>query len=307
MEASVWMTPLMGRPPTPSIFRERPLMMPRLRLCSRPKGLPKAKTFCPTRSLAEPPRGSGCMMFPGTPSATSLERPPTRNTATSLAASVPTTTASSVVRRSRPVLGSCLRNVTKGFSVPVMTWALVTMCFLSQTKPLPAMLGARSSPAVACGGSLEMDTTPGVVSSKRLVTSFSSVFRPRAGGAVKPAEPTMPAATSRDLRAEEPLAIVARAVESKGGAPGHEWTPQGRSAGAPFFAGLVAHHWPPQAWGQMEKGLTTDSRPTAASTRAAAAALCREAALRGRRDLPRTHLPALLHLCGLVHDPATMP
>mmetsp|Transcript_12376 Transcript_12376/g.34026 ORF Transcript_12376/g.34026 Transcript_12376/m.34026 type:complete len:294 (+) Transcript_12376:350-1231(+) len=183
MDASVWMTPLMGRPPTPSIFLETPLMMPRLRLCSRPKGLPNAKTFCPTRRFAEVPRGRGRMRFAGTASAVSLVRAPTRSTATSLAASAPTTTASSVVRRSLPPFLSCVRKVTYGFSISEMTWLFVTMCFVSQTKPLPAMeLGAFSSPMDACGGCLEMETTPGVVFSKSCVTSRSSPLRPQAGG-----------------------------------------------------------------------------------------------------------------------------
>mmetsp|Transcript_66303 Transcript_66303/g.153993 ORF Transcript_66303/g.153993 Transcript_66303/m.153993 type:complete len:217 (-) Transcript_66303:784-1434(-) len=42
MEASVWMTPLIGLPPALSMVRETPLTIPRLKLCSRPKGLPKA-------------------------------------------------------------------------------------------------------------------------------------------------------------------------------------------------------------------------------------------------------------------------
>mmetsp|Transcript_60779 Transcript_60779/g.181064 ORF Transcript_60779/g.181064 Transcript_60779/m.181064 type:complete len:351 (+) Transcript_60779:258-1310(+) len=204
IEASVWTTPLMGRPPWPSILRERPLMMPRLRLCSRPKGLPKAKTFCPTSSPVEVPRGRGCMMPAGTAWGESFGEPPTRRTATSLAASEPTTTASNVVRRSRPVFGSRIRKVTKGFSEPPMTWAFVTTCFSSHTKPLPAMLGVRSSPEAAWGGSLEIDTTPGVTRSKRRVASFSSLLRPSAGGVASPAEPRSAAPSSSGLRAGSP-------------------------------------------------------------------------------------------------------
>mmetsp|Transcript_57254 Transcript_57254/g.153281 ORF Transcript_57254/g.153281 Transcript_57254/m.153281 type:complete len:369 (+) Transcript_57254:196-1302(+) len=213
IEASVWMTPLMGLPPMPSIFRARPLMIPRLRLCSRPKGLPKAKTFCPTNSFEEAPRGNGCMIeSKGVASASvlppaagaALARSPTRSTATSLAESAPTTTASSVVRRSRPVFGSFLRKVTNGLSEPATTWAFVTMCCLSHTKPLPAMLGARSSLQPTCGASLEIDTTPGVTRSKRLVTCDSSVLRPSAGGAARSAKLRRLAANSTGLLAASP-------------------------------------------------------------------------------------------------------
>jgi len=49
-----------------------------------------------------------------------------RKTAMSLAASEPTTTESSVVRLLPLPEGSFVRNVTKGFSMPDITWKLVT-------------------------------------------------------------------------------------------------------------------------------------------------------------------------------------
>mmetsp|Transcript_92971 Transcript_92971/g.258978 ORF Transcript_92971/g.258978 Transcript_92971/m.258978 type:complete len:244 (-) Transcript_92971:701-1432(-) len=134
IEASVWMTPLIGRPPAPSIVRDTPLTMPRLRLCSRPNGLPKAKTSWPTTTSPEVPLGRG-LMSPAGAASPSRVRAPTRRTATSEAASEPTTTASSVVRRS--LWPSLLRKMTYGFSMPLMTWKFVTTWFLSQTKPLP--------------------------------------------------------------------------------------------------------------------------------------------------------------------------
>jgi hypothetical protein len=46
--ASVWMTPSMGRFVTLWIVRPRALTIPVVSVWSRPKGLPIAKTFCPT-------------------------------------------------------------------------------------------------------------------------------------------------------------------------------------------------------------------------------------------------------------------
>jgi hypothetical protein len=53
--ASVWITPRIGRCVTDSISRFNALMMPVVSVWSSPKGLPMAKTFCPTcRSLLDP-------------------------------------------------------------------------------------------------------------------------------------------------------------------------------------------------------------------------------------------------------------
>mmetsp|Transcript_112086 Transcript_112086/g.222789 ORF Transcript_112086/g.222789 Transcript_112086/m.222789 type:complete len:222 (-) Transcript_112086:541-1206(-) len=112
IEASVWITPLIGRPPELSILRETPLMIPRLRLCSKPNGLPKANTFCPTSRLFDCPLDSGAMRVRGADSETSRERAPTRNTATSLAGSAPTIAASNVVLLSAPVALSFIKKVT---------------------------------------------------------------------------------------------------------------------------------------------------------------------------------------------------
>mmetsp|Transcript_15158 Transcript_15158/g.41734 ORF Transcript_15158/g.41734 Transcript_15158/m.41734 type:complete len:231 (-) Transcript_15158:139-831(-) len=144
MEASVWMTPLIGRPPAPSILRETPLMMPRLKLCSKPNGLPKAKTFWPTRRLADVARSNGTMSPGGSGWPDSTDFAPTRRTATSLAGSMPMTTESIVVRRSFPSL-SFVTNVTNGASVPCNTWKFVTTQSLSHTNPLPVIEEAARS------------------------------------------------------------------------------------------------------------------------------------------------------------------
>ena len=84
--------------------RDRPLMIPEVTVCCRPKGLPMATTKSPTSDLAE------------SPSAT-CDRPSglTFRTATSEGVSLPTTSA----LRSRP---SC--------SVTVISLAFSTTCAL---------------------------------------------------------------------------------------------------------------------------------------------------------------------------------
>ena len=57
MEASVWIISRMTSPDSVFTGRPRPETMPVVRVRSRPKGLPMASTFCPTRRPAELPKG----------------------------------------------------------------------------------------------------------------------------------------------------------------------------------------------------------------------------------------------------------
>ena len=118
--ASVWMIPLIVRPFLAWIDRSRLLMIPVVRVRSRPNGLPRASTFWPTTSLDESPRGIG-VSPPGGSS--------TRITAMSLEASEPMTFASRVVPS---------WSVTSSESAPSTTWLLVRMCpSPSITNPEP--------------------------------------------------------------------------------------------------------------------------------------------------------------------------
>ena len=92
MAASVWMTPLMGRPVTPDcISLPRPLTTPVVSVWSSPKGLPMAYTRWPTWRVRLLPRGKGrSLAVDGTPRPFSTSF----STATSLSWSKPTTRAS---------------------------------------------------------------------------------------------------------------------------------------------------------------------------------------------------------------------
>ena len=59
MGASVWMASSMMAPPSGSRTERIELTMPRVMVPFRPKGLPMAKTFCPTCSPRESPRTAG--------------------------------------------------------------------------------------------------------------------------------------------------------------------------------------------------------------------------------------------------------
>ena len=83
--ASLWMIPLIVRPFLALIERSRLLMIPVVRVRSRPNGLPSASTFWPTTSPDESPRTIGESCAAGTS---------TLSTARSFEASAPTIFAS---------------------------------------------------------------------------------------------------------------------------------------------------------------------------------------------------------------------
>mmetsp|Transcript_68587 Transcript_68587/g.223110 ORF Transcript_68587/g.223110 Transcript_68587/m.223110 type:complete len:216 (-) Transcript_68587:489-1136(-) len=117
IDASVWITPRMGRPGTPDcMVRERPLMTPRLMLCSRPKGLPRAKTACPGSNVSETPLPSGTMR----PARIKLS-PLTSSTAISDRGSAPTMVAAKLLCLSSP-LASFVMNTTCGLFISSTTW-----------------------------------------------------------------------------------------------------------------------------------------------------------------------------------------
>ncbi len=82
--ASVWMTSRIVRPVTAGMVRPRALTMPVVRLWSRPKGLPMAKTFWPTCRSLLLPTGMGRRRLAGAVS---------WRTAMSLSGAAPTTSA----------------------------------------------------------------------------------------------------------------------------------------------------------------------------------------------------------------------
>mmetsp|Transcript_40207 Transcript_40207/g.99655 ORF Transcript_40207/g.99655 Transcript_40207/m.99655 type:complete len:208 (-) Transcript_40207:508-1131(-) len=85
--ASVWMHPLIGRPPTPSTSRPSAETTPVVSVWSRPNGFPMASTVCPTLSESDEPTtigGGSC-----TPGFASIF-----STARSFSGSMPTTLAS---------------------------------------------------------------------------------------------------------------------------------------------------------------------------------------------------------------------
>mmetsp|Transcript_33688 Transcript_33688/g.104616 ORF Transcript_33688/g.104616 Transcript_33688/m.104616 type:complete len:277 (+) Transcript_33688:230-1060(+) len=124
--ASVWMSPRIFRPLTPFISLPRPLTMPLVRVWSRPKGFPIARTRCPTRRLDELPRSSGVREAFALPFCTS------RSTARSVSASMPMRVASQDVWSD---------STTVARSASLMTWKFVTTCWSSQTKPDPVPWG----------------------------------------------------------------------------------------------------------------------------------------------------------------------
>jgi len=84
IDASVWITSEIGRPDMLLISRPRPEMTPVVRVWSRPNGLPIARTFMPTFSVADWPTGSGRSLAAGAS---------TCSTAMSLSGAVPTIVA----------------------------------------------------------------------------------------------------------------------------------------------------------------------------------------------------------------------
>jgi hypothetical protein len=128
--ASVWTSPSIASPASPpGSSRSRAETMPVVSVQSRPKGLPMAKTFWPTRRSALLPTGSG---GGGRPAPT-----PIRSTARSCAGLAPTSAAA----KARP---SASRTVAP--EAPARTWWLVTTWpASSQTKPEPVPRGTLSA------------------------------------------------------------------------------------------------------------------------------------------------------------------
>jgi len=65
MAASVWITSWMVRPVTAVISRPSALTIPVVKVWSSPKGLPMAKTFCPTNRSLDSPRAIGRSLSAG--------------------------------------------------------------------------------------------------------------------------------------------------------------------------------------------------------------------------------------------------
>mmetsp|Transcript_66172 Transcript_66172/g.123511 ORF Transcript_66172/g.123511 Transcript_66172/m.123511 type:complete len:226 (-) Transcript_66172:225-902(-) len=197
---------LIGRSPSSNVL-EMPDMMPRLMLCSRPKGFPIAYTVWPTSSSEDLPLGSGDMgirRFVGFSTFT---------TAMSVAVSDPTT---SPRRTSRRVSSSPVFVSRKTMSMPpspmsLTTWLLVTMWFSSQTKPLPTEGGfsescpGRFKEAAPGFARLATATTPGVDDLKTFTASLSSAVLANAkagsAGPVPLAPATIPAITASSFSA----------------------------------------------------------------------------------------------------------
>mmetsp|Transcript_35064 Transcript_35064/g.78045 ORF Transcript_35064/g.78045 Transcript_35064/m.78045 type:complete len:355 (+) Transcript_35064:152-1216(+) len=174
--ASVWITFLMRASPVSSSLPS-PLMMPWVSVWSRPKGLPMAYTFCPTRRPSEMPSVTG-LSSPMRPSSS----PVSCSTAMSLSASNPTTLALYVLWSS---------SVTLTSAAPLITWKLVTTWPLSsQMKPEPRPAGSFSTSSdrypVCTARMFVMLTTLGVFCWKMRMLACSSGDRPslsRAAGA----------------------------------------------------------------------------------------------------------------------------
>ncbi len=75
MGASVWIMPLAVCPDSPAISRPSALTIPVVKVWSNPKGLPIAKTLCPTSRSCEVPIWIGCKRSCGAPIARTARSP----------------------------------------------------------------------------------------------------------------------------------------------------------------------------------------------------------------------------------------